>query len=200
MTDLLSILKNKSFKLIDEKDYISLEVAEKEIKNAIKVFKWHRNYNYSWLILIIAFLFTLNYYVWQGQNNAKEQLNQYQQTYKLQPKFKTIIPVYCTVYNATPEQCDVDCFTTSDGSKVDSVWANTGNNLTVRWCGASQDLLKFLKYGDTIIIVGAGFPYDGQWILHDTGNKRFKNRVDFLVPKSWNKKYPLSEHAILLKK
>ena len=56
-----------------------------------------------------------------------------------------------------------------------------------RFVAVSRDFLNGenpmqLNYGDTIQIVGT-WVYDGSWIVADTMNKRWSNRIDFLISK-----------------
>ena len=87
--------------------------------------------------------------------------------------------VTATVYNPEAHQCDNTPMITADGSQIDSTNVNN-----LRWIAVSQDLLKInggvFGYGDTVY-VHHSFPWiKGQWIIHDTMNKRYKNYIDFL--------------------
>jgi 3D (Asp-Asp-Asp) domain-containing protein len=37
-----------------------------------------------------------------------------------------------------------------------------------------------LDFGDTVILKGIG-KWDGEYVVHDVMNKRFKNRIDILI-------------------
>ena len=86
-----------------------------------------------------------------------------------------------TVYYAVVAQCDDTPHITADGTKFDISIAGS-----YRYCALSRDLLtKFdenapYTFGDKIVLAGAG-NLSGVWIVRDTMNKRFTNRIDLLV-------------------
>ncbi len=88
------------------------------------------------------------------------------------------IAVTATCYYPTIGQTDSSPFITADNSKI-----NKTHPLKHRWIAVSRDLLEVFDYGDTVNVLGT-WVYDGKWIIHDTMNKRFKNKIDFLVGKS----------------
>lgn len=83
--------------------------------------------------------------------------------------------VTATCYNATKGQCDSSPFITSIGYKVNKV-----NPEAQRYLAVSRDLLGKLNYGDTVWVIGT-FMYDGPWIIADIMNKKYSQRIDFLV-------------------
>lgn len=87
--------------------------------------------------------------------------------------------VLATKYNPVPEQCDSDPLITADNSKIDLDMLSKHN---LRWIAVSRDLLSIFNYGDTITVHSDNHKLNGDWIIHDTMNKRFTNRIDFLVP------------------
>ena len=80
-----------------------------------------------------------------------------------------------TFYNPTEGQCDDRPFETADGSII-----RTG----VRWVALSRDLLTrwggSFNYGDTIYVYHPHKELRGRWVVRDTMNKRFRDRIDFL--------------------
>lgn len=86
--------------------------------------------------------------------------------------------VTATMYYPVSSQTDSDPNITADGSKI-----NTNKASELKWIAVSRNLLKRwggeLDYGDVVEISGAG-KKDGTYEIHDTMNKRFKNRIDFL--------------------
>lgn len=86
--------------------------------------------------------------------------------------------VTATMYYPTRSQTDSDPDITADGSKIninrasDHKWIAVSRNLLKRWGGP-------FEYGDVVEIAGAG-KKNGTYEIHDTMNKRFKNRIDFL--------------------
>lgn len=90
--------------------------------------------------------------------------------------FKICILVTATVYNADPAQTDDTPFITASGEIIDST-----NPIGHRWIAVSRDLEKHgFVFGAKVCVEGAG-DLDGIWTVQDRMNKRWKNRIDFLV-------------------
>ena len=94
-----------------------------------------------------------------------------------------------TTYNAVASQCDNDPFTTADGSKIDPIKLRDGK---IRWCALSRGFIArwggLFDYGDTIVVGSISSPQiNGEWILHDCMNKRYRNSIDFLFHPDNNK-------------
>ena len=91
------------------------------------------------------------------------------------------VPEYVTVtvYQPTVFQCDSDPDVLADGTKIDVYQAGE-----YRYCALSRDLLKRwggnIAYGDTLLIEGVGH-FSGKWVVKDTMNSRWTNRVDLLT-------------------
>ena len=96
---------------------------------------------------------------------------------------KTSYVVTATIYHADPRQCNADFTTTADGSKID-----TTNPSRHRWIAVSRDMLSkyggHLKFGDSLMVTGTSTHLDGIHIVRDLMNKRYRNRIDFLVSKN----------------
>lgn len=90
-----------------------------------------------------------------------------------------IFKVTVTKYNPVPEQCDLDPLVTADGSVIDTLQLMCGN---LRWIAISRDLREFFNYGDTVIIESSEGEIDGEYVVRDTMNPRWINRVDLLSP------------------
>ena len=93
-----------------------------------------------------------------------------------------------STYNAVASQCDSDPLNTSDMSRIDTVKLKLGE---IRWCALSRDLLSrwggIIDYGDTITVKSIRNPQiNGEWVVHDCMNARYKNSVDFLFDPSNN--------------
>ena len=117
-----------------------------------------------------------------------------------------------TTYYCNVSQCDNDPFTTADGSVIDPVKLK---NKQIRWCALSRDLIwdeyrqgihaegfrGVYKFGDTIVVYSKTSPQiNGEWIVHDTMNKRYKNSIDFLIDPINNKpKLGVCEDVKILK-
>lgn len=91
--------------------------------------------------------------------------------------------VTATVYHAVKRQCNNDNLTTANGSKI-----NPNNPFAHRF-------LAVFPYGTRVLISGTDH-YDGEWIVSDTMNKRFKKRIDFLI----NEDMPIGKwHNVYIK-
>ena len=95
--------------------------------------------------------------------------------------------VTATIYHAVPSQTDSTPFVTASNSRI-----NPENPQGHRWIAVSRDLEKLgFTFGTKVCVYGAG-TLSGEWTVQDRMNKRFKNRIDFLVNKElkggkWNK-------------
>ncbi|MBC6991175.1 MULTISPECIES: RlpA-like double-psi beta-barrel domain-containing protein [Hymenobacter] len=88
--------------------------------------------------------------------------------------------VTATVYNAEPSQTDAEPFVTADNSRISR--HHTSKN---RWMALSRDMLKShggkFDYGDSITVSGISPALDGNYVVHDTMNRRYRHRIDLLV-------------------
>ncbi len=84
-------------------------------------------------------------------------------------------------YNPVSNQTDSTPLITGSQKKIDLNMLKRG---LLKWCAVSPDLLKRFggkyKYGDTIF-VNYPIEYRGKWVINDCMNKRYKNKIDFLV-------------------
>lgn len=89
--------------------------------------------------------------------------------------------VTVTQYNPVVLQCDEDPLVTADNSKIDLKKLERGQ---IRWVAVSRDLLDKYSYGNIIelTVVKGNKRINGRYIVHDTMNPRFTNRVDILTP------------------
>ena len=86
--------------------------------------------------------------------------------------------VTATIYHADPRQCNADYLTTASLKKI-----NKANPQGHRWIAVSRDLEQHgFVFGVTVCVDGAG-DLDGLWTVEDRMNKRWTNRIDFLVNK-----------------
>jgi 3D (Asp-Asp-Asp) domain-containing protein len=89
----------------------------------------------------------------------------------------TIICVTATIYHANPEQTNEDYLTTASMKTIEDP------DNPERWIAVSRDLESMgFTMGSEVIVTGAG-DMDGVWTIEDRMNKRWRNRIDFLVPK-----------------
>lgn len=114
-------------------------------------------------------------------NNIKQVSSVKIKNKKICEKYDTVT---ATVYNAIESQCDESPLITADCSYIDKEKLNKGE---LKWVAISRDLFKRYKYGDTIIVICPSSPeIEGEWVIHDTMNKRAKNKIDFLMPDNIN--------------
>jgi 3D (Asp-Asp-Asp) domain-containing protein len=86
------------------------------------------------------------------------------------------VEVVATIYHAVPEQTNEDFLTTASLKKI-----NPENPEGHRWIAVSRDLeKKGLIMGTRVCVEGAD-ELDGYWTVEDRMNKRWTNRIDFLV-------------------
>lgn len=87
--------------------------------------------------------------------------------------------VTVTIYHAVSSQTDNTPNILADGTRIDISKAGK-----YRYCALSRNLLERWNgpyaYGDTIFLEGAG-KFSGPWVVKDTMNKRYTNRIDLLV-------------------
>lgn len=87
--------------------------------------------------------------------------------------------VTATIYHADPRQTDSTPFITASGAVI-----NKENPQGHRWIAVSRDLRKKgYTFGTRVCVENAGH-LSGYWFVQDLMNKRFTNRIDFLVNKS----------------
>jgi 3D (Asp-Asp-Asp) domain-containing protein len=95
---------------------------------------------------------------------------------------KTIIAIHlvmATVYNAVPSQTDSTPLITASNKHIDA--DNPGKH---RWIAVSRDLEQHgFTFGTEVCVENAGI-MNGIWTVEDRMNKRFKNKIDFLVDNS----------------
>jgi 3D (Asp-Asp-Asp) domain-containing protein len=84
--------------------------------------------------------------------------------------------VTATIYHATPSQTDSTPNRTATNFKIDMA-----NPAIHRIVAVSRDLEeKGFTMNKVILVTGAG-DMDGLWVIRDRMNKRWNNRIDFLV-------------------
>jgi 3D (Asp-Asp-Asp) domain-containing protein len=85
------------------------------------------------------------------------------------------ISVTLTTYKAIEGETDSTPLITASGFKIKPNKAREHRIIAV-----SRDLKKRFKWGDKVIIKGAG-KYNGEYRVHDLMNKRYKKRIDVLI-------------------
>jgi len=98
------------------------------------------------------------------------------------PVIRKVIGTY---YHADVGQTDARPLETADGHIIDLSKLRSGK---LRWIALSRDLIDrhggHFSYGDKVYVYHPDKRIRGWWVLHDTMNKRFKNRIDFLIDKT----------------
>ncbi|MCP2044775.1 hypothetical protein [Pontibacter sp. HSC-36F09] len=107
------------------------------------------------------------------------------QEYPDYPEYPETFTVTATVYYPEKGQTDGNPLITADGSRI-----NPKNPKKHRWIALSRDMLTRwggdIHYGDTVWVRGVSDELDGQYIVRDTMNRRFRNRIDILVGRKDN--------------
>jgi 3D (Asp-Asp-Asp) domain-containing protein len=85
--------------------------------------------------------------------------------------------IKATYYNPTSGQCDKTPLITGSGYKIN---LKKLKNKTINIVAVSRDLLNIYPYGSTIYVHQPAH-IRGFWKVEDTMNKRFTNKIDFLV-------------------
>lgn len=88
----------------------------------------------------------------------------------------TVYVVTATVYHAVESQCDSDCLVTASGARI----ASADSAYEHRYLAVSRDLLDVFPYGTRVEVIGCG-ELDGEWIVSDTMNRRYKGYIDLLI-------------------
>ena len=93
------------------------------------------------------------------------------------------LPAYvvtATIYSAQPQQTDAEPFITADNSRITP--RHTSKN---HWIALSRDMLKSgggkFQFGDSVQVSGISPALDGNYIIHDTMNRRLHHTIDLLV-------------------
>lgn len=95
----------------------------------------------------------------------------------IQIKEIPFLKLKATYYNPTEGQCDKTPLVTGSGYKIN---LKKLKNKEIKVVAVSRDLLKIYPYGSTIY-VHQPVHLRGHYKVEDTMNRRFTNRVDFLV-------------------
>jgi len=96
-------------------------------------------------------------------------------------KMKGAVRVVATCYTAEESQTDDSPLVTADNSLID-----TSRIDSMKWIAVSRDLERVgIEMGDRVLIEGTG-RYDGIWTVHDRMNKKYNQRIDFLISKKEN--------------
>lgn len=84
--------------------------------------------------------------------------------------------VTATVYHAVEGQCDGNPLVTASGARISSAESAYDH----RYLAVSRDLLDVFPYGTKVEVSGCG-ELDGEWVVADTMNRRYKGYIDLLI-------------------
>ena len=84
--------------------------------------------------------------------------------------------VTATMYHAVEGQCDDSPLVTASGAKISSAESAYEH----RYLAVSRDLLDVFPYGTMVEVSGCG-ELDGEWVVADTMNRRYKGYIDLLI-------------------
>lgn len=91
-------------------------------------------------------------------------------------KHSEVYVVTATVYHAVEGQCDDSPLVTASGAKISSA----DSAYEHRYLAVSRDLLDVFPYGTMVEVSGCG-ELDGEWVVADTMNRRYKGYIDLLI-------------------
>ena len=89
---------------------------------------------------------------------------------------REIYVVTATVYHAVDGQCDNSQLITASGAKIASVESAYDH----RYIAVSRDLLDAFPFGTRVEVSGCG-ELNGEYIVADTMNRRYKGYIDILI-------------------
>jgi len=84
--------------------------------------------------------------------------------------------VTATIYHAVEGQCDDSPLVTASGAKISSAESAYEH----RYLAVSRDLLDVFPYGTMVEVSGCG-ELNGEYIVADTMNRRYKGYIDILI-------------------
>lgn len=173
--ELLVCLAALNFTITGIESYIKAYNFREEspIKTGLNVF--------SAICAILLFFLHLNMVLDKVDNKNNKNYENSRETIKSQAPRKLQESFFkkfkATYYQAVQGQCDDDPFTTASGYRINVRKVKSGETKIV---AVSRDLLKEYPYGSTIY-VHQPVHLRGTYRVEDTMNKRFSNRIDFLV-------------------
>jgi len=166
--ELLVSLAALSFTITGIESYIKVYILKQEspIRTALNAF--------SAVCAILLFFLHLNI-VLDKYESGKQEIKIIQDSVVV--KEVLFRKVKATYYNPTEGQCDKTPLITGSGYKIN---LRKLKNKTIKVVALSRDLLKIYPYGSEIY-VHQPVHLRGIYKVEDTMNKRFTNKIDFLV-------------------
>ena len=167
MIELLVCLAALNFTITGIESYVKLYLFQKEspLRTAINAF--------SAICAILLFFLHLNLVLDKYETNKQIK----HQVDSIEVKEVPYKKLKATYYNPVQGQCDATPLVTGSGYEINLAKLKRKE---VKVVAVSRDLLKIYPYGSTIY-VHQPVHLRGCWRVEDTMNKRFTNRVDFLV-------------------
>ena len=167
MIELLVCLAALNFTITGIESYVKLHLFQKEsrLRHVINAF--------SAICAILLFFLHLNM-ILDKYESSKQEIKIIKDSVEVTVPFKKIKATY---YNPTSGQCDKTPLITGSGYKIN---LKKLKNKEIKVVALSRDLLKQYPYGSTIY-VHQPVHLRGTYKVEDTMNKRFSNRIDFLV-------------------
>ena len=104
--------------------------------------------------------------------------------------------VTATYYHAVKSQCKGNHLITADGSRIDK---SKLRSKKIRWVAVSRDLISKFGYGSKIYVFSDNDQLRGEWEVHDTMNKKYKKRIDFLIHESHKPPFDKPEKLLVKK-
>jgi len=96
------------------------------------------------------------------------------------PRHMPTYSVTATIYSAQPHQTDSEPFVTADNSFITPHHSSKNH-----WIALSRDMLKGwggkFQFGDSVQVSGISPDLDGNYVIHDTMNRRLHRTIDLLV-------------------
>lgn len=94
---------------------------------------------------------------------------------------REVYVVTATVYHAVNGQCDDSPLVTASGARISSAESAYDH----RYIAVSRDLLDVFPYGTRVEVRGCG-ELNGEYIVADTMNRRYKGYIDILINPDMN--------------
>jgi 3D (Asp-Asp-Asp) domain-containing protein len=166
MIELIVALAALNFTINGIEYYIKYSnFSENPVKAAFNAF--------SGICAILLFFFYLNIVLDKYESNKQIKI----QVDSVEIKEIPYKKLKATFYNPTSGQCDATPLVTGSGYRINLAKLKKGD---IKVVAVSRDLLKQYPYGSTIY-VHQPVHLRGHYKVEDTMNKRFTNRIDFLV-------------------
>lgn len=159
--------------LVDNDEQLAFVEKEQEeyVEDCKNDFKAFKRLTWIFIALIVSCIIIM---LFVPDKREKEII----QPIKVDTLYSTMVTA--TVYHPTKSQTNEQNNITASGFVIDTLHPDKYRIIAVSRDFLNGENFIQLNYGDTVEIQGTWI-YDGKWIVEDTMNKRFKNRIDFLI-------------------